>query len=166
MFHPTKLYNTKFLSYIVSTSNEGPAFLSALLKSTFLSLQMTKYIAFYLPDNYPLFAPLSLPKQTSHDAKRPVAAAEGGFQPESHEPPKPSHHRPLPKKGKFKKFSERKSQKDQDDFYFKLVPKVSEFKGYSMYLCSRKDVLPHFKVRKARVEDTDDLVPMLRKQKV
>jgi len=165
-----QLHNTKFLSYIVSTAAEGPEFLTALLKGAFFSLPMTTNISYYLPDTYPLFAPLSQPKYSPSSNKavdpvRPLAQAEGIQLPDAPEKIVASH-RPFSKKHcQAKLASDRPILKD--DVYFKLVPRInSTGKGYKMYLCTRKDVLPIFRVRKARVEDTDDLVPMLRKQKL
>ena len=50
--------------------------------------------------------------------------------------------------------------------YFVEVGTKSSNALFSLHVCSRKDVVPVVKVRKARVEDCDDLVPMFKKQNV
>jgi hypothetical protein len=37
---------------------------------------------------------------------------------------------------------------------------------YSLHVCTREEFMPIFKVREARMEDCDDLVPILRKNKI
>jgi hypothetical protein len=50
--------------------------------------------------------------------------------------------------------------------YFKEFTSSQPDNQFSLYLCQKKEVFPIFKVRRARVEDCDDLVPMFKKQNV
>jgi hypothetical protein len=158
-------HNSKFLTYFVSSNQDGPAYLDSILSSAFLAMQKTTSIAYFLPDAYPLYAPLSLSKfNGSVDAPKPaaLAVAEGKIPKEKQTSPESGDkRRPLQqRKPSFIK-------EHHDETYFSLLEKADTTSlGFNMYVCARAQVLPRFHVRKARVEDTDDLAPMLRKQRV
>jgi hypothetical protein len=145
----------KFMTYYVGGSAEH---LDAILSSAFLAMQKTTSIVYFLPDGYGLYAPLCVGK-TVGEAVPNVAAAEGK---EVHEKVRDEKdkRRPLEQKA-------RGGKDGGNELYFGKVEKaVGGTVGYNMYACKRSQVLPRFCVRKARVEDTDDLAPMLRKQKL
>nr|KAJ3400681.1 hypothetical protein HK105_004651 [Polyrhizophydium stewartii] len=48
--------------------------------------------------------------------------------------------------------------------YFVEMPLLNSGASFSLQVCHRKDTVPSFRVRKARVEDCDDLVPIFRRQ--
>jgi hypothetical protein len=123
-------------------------------------------MGYFHPEGVPLFAPFSSIKFSSSDSSdkhsisndTPIdsksatkkTGSEGG------------KHRSIPVRPQ----QGRHNKKDKNEPFFKPVNKSSKSAAYSMFICGRNEILPQFRVRKARVEDTDDLVPMLRKQHV
>ncbi|KAJ3221864.1 hypothetical protein HK099_003010 [Clydaea vesicula] len=175
------LYNTKFLRFFVSTFVEGPEFLETAIRNLLICLPAVKQIGFFLNENTHLFSPLSTPKHVhltslesaSLQQQNSLALAEGGTIQGTEEMKKKNNfnkrHRRINlglHNGKIR--SKIKKNKDgkiiKDERFFKLNLKIGEANGYNFYSCFRYDILPPFRVRKARVEDMDDLVPMLKKQ--
>lgn len=130
------------------------------LKTTFRLLPQLKRILFILKSETRLFEPLSSTKIYSNSTV-PVAvdatAVEQSDVPESN---------PLLSFNQFRaNMINKRSQKTQDPTYFKIVNTLDPI-AICLYECLRSNILPPFRVRTARVEDTDDLIPMLRRQRV
>ena len=48
--------------------------------------------------------------------------------------------------------------------FFTEVPLLNQNTTFSMQICKRKEFMPLFRIRKARVEDCDDLIPLFKKR--
>ncbi|KAI9105411.1 hypothetical protein DFS34DRAFT_574538 [Phlyctochytrium arcticum] len=137
------IHNSKFLSFFVADPEFSLPFLDEALSATFTILPNLRYISYLLPESVALFAPLSSARYqppASDDSK-------GGR--------KVPKRRPL--RGRGKKGPQR---------YFAESPSLSNSATFALWTCSRKDVMPVFKIRNAKVEDADDLVPMFKKQNI
>ncbi|KAJ3038149.1 hypothetical protein HDV00_000949 [Rhizophlyctis rosea] len=143
-FKEIQLHNTKFLSYFVADPDHSLAFLDLALTATYTLIPSLRYIAYLLPENTVLFPPLTSTK----------------YQPPAPEEPSTDNGTKKPKKAR--KLGGRGRKKNAK--YFNEVGTKSSNAMFAMHVCLRKDVVPSVKVRKARVEDCDDLVPMFKKQ--
>jgi hypothetical protein len=98
----------------------------------------------FLPSTMEVYSPLTKPVHNPNvdddDDKSEGESANGEGQVDKDE--KPEHH------------------------YFELAKPMNPNCLFQLYVCSRNQVLPHFLVRKARVEDCDDLAPMFRRSNV
>ncbi|KND05075.1 uncharacterized protein SPPG_00750 [Spizellomyces punctatus DAOM BR117] len=137
-----QVHNTKFLAFFVADPDHSLPFLDEALTTAFTLLPNLSYISYLLPEQLVLFPPLSSARylpSTSEEAKH-----------------KKSSRRRLVR-GRGKKGPAK---------YFVEAPSLTNSATFALWICARKDVLPILKVRNARVEDADDLVPMFRKQKI
>lgn len=144
-------------------------FLDAALKGIFLAIPTLKCIGYFHPEGVPLFAPFSSPKfsSSSSDSTDKHTITSDSTSASKSSPRKNGDdggkHRAIPVRPQQ---TGRHNKKDKNEPFFKLINKTSKGVAYSLFTCGRSEILPQFRVRKARVEDTDDLVPMLRKQHV
>ncbi|KAI9197169.1 uncharacterized protein BJ171DRAFT_585964 [Polychytrium aggregatum] len=146
------IHNTKFLSFFVAEPECALEFLDMALISAFAWLPELKNISYLLPDFLILFPPLSLPRYTA-----PVLASDD---------PRLSTANSLAKgKKPFKKRRPgRRNRRDQGKYFLEVPLKPNADSKYCLYNCLRRDIVPLLKVRKAMVEDCDDLAPMFKKQ--
>ncbi|KAJ3052486.1 hypothetical protein HK097_006189 [Rhizophlyctis rosea] len=155
-FYDTKelqIHNTKFLSYFVADPDHSLAFLDAALTTTFTLIPSVRNIAYLLPETNTLFPPLTStkyvpPPPVQESDPSPAAGGAKAKKPVAKAAPRKIGGRGRKKNAK----------------YFVEVGTKSSNALFALHVCSRKDVVPVVKVRKARVEDCDDLVPMFKKQ--
>ncbi|KAI8618569.1 hypothetical protein BC830DRAFT_1108114 [Chytriomyces sp. MP71] len=169
--------NAKFLSYFVSLQDNQVAFLDAALSTLFSILPSMKHVCYFLPDVLTLFQPLSSQKFVPQPPTPPL---EENDEPERMSP-ESSHNnlglRKLKKKVKsmsmlltlFRKPGGERAMAhlgDDRPVYFTEVQAKTgiAFAPFALQVCSKKDVFQTVKIRKGRVEDCDDLVPMFKKQ--
>jgi hypothetical protein len=172
-----QVHNTKFLSIFVCDPEHQIAFLDAALATLFSLLPSVKNICYLLPESIVLFPPLSSPKYVptgAAAASAPQKDGQEGAVPAADKPEQKKAHNTGHKRHpqKFNALRRRtRHSNDQKIRYFTEVPsKDNGFSNstlpYSLQICARRDVFPPLKVRRARVEDCDDLLPMFKKQNV
>ncbi|TPX52733.1 hypothetical protein SeMB42_g01210 [Synchytrium endobioticum] len=131
-----QVWNAKFLSVFTSTPTHSCEFLDMFLPAAFQHIPLLSYILFVIPENAQLYAPLFYP--ILKRGTENVLAAE--YTQLGHiNPETPNYFEPVPSK---------------------LA------KNYGCFVCSKASILPAFIVRKAMVEDWDDLLPILMNQHV
>jgi hypothetical protein len=110
--------------------------LEALFRAVFEMVPTIQNIAYFLPETLILFPPIS--------SARPIFRQEE------------------------KKLGQARLKKSKlSTHFFVECPSYSHCTmPYALHLCQRKDFYPEFEVRRARVEDCDDLIPILKKSKV
>ncbi|TPX75085.1 hypothetical protein CcCBS67573_g03643 [Chytriomyces confervae] len=172
------IQNAKFLSYFVALPDNQIAFLDASLSTLFGLLPTVKHVCYFLPDIITLFAPLSSQKFIPQPPTPPPEEEDPAEQSSPHSS---THHLGLKKlKRKVKSMAMlmtlfRKPHGsgpgmqhlgDDRPVYFSEVQAKTgiAFAPFALQVCSKKDVFPTVKIRKGRVEDCDDLVPMFKKQ--
>lgn len=131
------------MSFFVADPDYSLAFLDEALTTTFTLLPQLEYICYLLPEQLVLFPPLSSSRYQlpvggdGNDATRkPVARRRAG-------------------RGKKKAMR-----------YFSEASAVSSSAAFALHVCARRDLMPQLRIRNARVEDADDLVPMFKRQNV
>ncbi|KAI8922151.1 hypothetical protein DFJ77DRAFT_436494 [Powellomyces hirtus] len=129
-----KVYNTKFLRFLVVHPTHATGFLQEVLACALTQLPHIRNVAYFLPKSTILFAPLNTNR------------ADTGAAPASNTPQSASTTHSKVRR------------------YFADVPMVSPDQPFRLLVCRRKHVLPIMRVRPARVEDADDLAPMFREQ--
>ncbi|KAJ1565053.1 hypothetical protein HK096_004834 [Nowakowskiella sp. JEL0078] len=153
-----QIHNSKFVSFFVSTPENASQIIEIALSTSFNVLPQLKYICYLLPESLVLFPPFSSPKYIHpefHDK----------HEDESHK----KHHGHHKKKGsRGAKHNRRFKNKKLDEHgkYFSEAPSKSDSTPFCLYICPKKEVVSVMKIRKARVEDCDDLVPMLKRQNI
>ncbi|KAJ3394717.1 hypothetical protein HDU84_006860 [Entophlyctis sp. JEL0112] len=164
--------NAKFLSFFVSYPDHQSPFLDAALSAVFSLLPNVVHICYLLPDVLTLFPPLSSLKFVPHlpsdaqndDQNSPVRTIGTG----SLETPvkKPLVGSPAAKKPASGN-SNGTSGENRPVYFTEVAAKTGEaFAPFALQVCTKKDVFPVIKIRKGRIEDCDDLVPMLEKQSI
>ncbi|KAI8593915.1 hypothetical protein BDZ88DRAFT_390534, partial [Geranomyces variabilis] len=128
-----QVHNTKFLRFLITNPAHATAFIHEALACALDQLIYTRTIAYFLPRDTPLFAPLNA---TRVDTRAGTPSTQGGA-------------------------GTKKQHK-----LFTDVPLAVPDGNFRMLVCARKHVAPVLRVRRARVEDADDLEPMFREQKV
>jgi hypothetical protein len=127
-------------------------------------LPRLKYVGYLLPDTLVLYPPLSLAKLNgSEDAT--------GTSPESATAPSPLLL-PSPtvsaagqsSQDSYRKRGRRHLKRGLK--YFNEERVIRRGISFTLSVASRRDFAPSFKIRKSRVEDCDDLMPMLKRQNV
>ncbi|KAJ3287895.1 hypothetical protein HK104_008407, partial [Borealophlyctis nickersoniae] len=153
-FKDVQVTNTKFLSFFVADPDHSLAFLDLALTTTFTLLPNLKYIGYLLPESVILFPPLSSAKYVPPATPTDDTAATSPMAPGGKKTKPPAAARRAGGRGGRKRNTK----------YFAEVGVRNSNATFVLHVCSRKDVVPTVKVRRARVEDCDDLVPMFRKQ--
>ncbi|KAJ3140086.1 hypothetical protein HK100_010584 [Physocladia obscura] len=144
--------NTKFLAYFVAYPDHQIPFLDAALATVFDILSNICHICYMLPDILTLFVPLSsqkfVPLPTSHDSQ---SSKDNGF-----------------KKlglGASSNVGHIFGGQVRPVYFTEMQPKTGNaFAPFALQVCNKRTVFPVLKIRKARIEDCDDLVPMFKKQ--
>ena len=110
--------------------------LEALLRTVFEMDPSIQNIVYFLPDSLILFPPFS--------STRPIT------------------------KNDDKKLGHARLKKSKlSTYFFTACPSYSHCTlPYNLYVCQRKEFYPEFEVRRAKVEDCDDLIPILKRNKV
>ncbi|KAJ3181731.1 hypothetical protein HDU87_000749 [Geranomyces variabilis] len=128
-----QVHNTKFLRFLIANPAHATAFIHEALACALDQLIHTRTIAYFLPRDTPLFAPLNAHRLDKRAGTPSTQGGAGGKKPHK---------------------------------LFTDVPLAVPDGNFRMLVCARKHVAPVLKVRRARVEDADDLEPMFREQKL
>ncbi|KAK5670871.1 hypothetical protein QVD99_002641 [Batrachochytrium dendrobatidis] len=155
-FKDVKVHNTAFIAFLCTEPDHSVVFLETALTTAFQIMTNVKFICYFLPDSLILFPPLSSPRhQTFHHSNADNTIPDTVDTVSKHSANTKigdridrRRHRTMHKGAK----------------YFTEIPILSSNVAFSLHVCHRQELLPTFRVRKARVEDCDDLIPMLRKQ--
>ncbi|KAJ3073780.1 hypothetical protein HDU98_000700 [Podochytrium sp. JEL0797] len=167
------IHNAKFLAYFISFPDHQIPFLDAALSSVFNLLPSIRHICYLLPDVLTPFAPLNsqkfIPQPETPPPEDPTATA----------PPTADSTKDAENASKkLKKLASKKrgagaagtstTSNDANNlpvYFTELSSKTGQaFAPFALQVCTKKDVFPPTKIRKGRVEDCDDLVPLFRKQ--
>lgn len=154
--------NTKFVSYFLAESEFSQSFLESGLVTLFNWLPKLKYVGCLLPDTLVLYPPFSLTKLNGSEEST-------GTSPESVGAPSPLL---LPSPNTSSQAAEDSYRKRGKRHLRKGIKYFTEEKlvrrgvPFTLSIASRRDFVPSFKIRKSRVEDCDDLMPMLKRQNV
>ncbi|KAI8848056.1 hypothetical protein BC829DRAFT_444130 [Chytridium lagenaria] len=122
-------------------------FVESALTAAFNLIPTLRNICYFLPDTLTLFPPFSLPRH--HNINSPDNPDKKGYN-----PGKPHGYRRRMKH----------IGGDTRSKFFNEVPIKYVNAPFALYVCARRDMAPPVKVRRARVEDCDDLAPMFKKQ--
>ncbi|KAI8808893.1 hypothetical protein BJ742DRAFT_891455, partial [Cladochytrium replicatum] len=151
------LKNTKFIAAFVSDHENALHTLDLCLSTSFTLLPQMKYITYLLPDSMILFPPFSAHKYVPpEDAHEDKATHHG-----RHHKGKRAKDDKAAKKAP-RRFRSNKPQ-EQGKYFIEAPAKESDC-PFVLEVCPRKEIIPPLKIRKARVEDCDDLLPMLKRQ--
>ncbi|KAJ3008363.1 UNVERIFIED_CONTAM: hypothetical protein HDU68_003139, partial [Siphonaria sp. JEL0065] len=181
------IHNSKFLAYFVAYPDHQIPFLDAALSAVFSLLPSVKNICYLLPDILTPFTPLNSqkfvpqpptpPPEEHHDTLTIGGGAEHGAGGEH-----TGAFTKLKKKvksmtnifGLFKKPGGGAVRgngpggflgDDRPIYFSEMQAKTGQaFAPFALQVCCKKDVFPVVKIRKGRIEDCDDLVPMFKKQ--
>lgn len=110
------------------------------LTAMFLSIPRAASIAYLLHDAVLMFFPFSASRFATHEELSSGGHAHGSF--------------------------ESNSVKLEDSGLFEEVPLIDASVNFSLHLLHKNLIVPPFTIRKSRVEDCDDLVPMFKKYQV
>ncbi|KAJ3411300.1 hypothetical protein HDV05_002404 [Chytridiales sp. JEL 0842] len=159
------IHNTKFLSFFACDPAHQAAFLDASLSTLFSLIPSVKNICYMLPEYMALFAPLSSPKYVPNVEIQNEESQEAGKADTKKSSNQSRHNAKL----NVARRKQKKGVTNSNVKYFTEAP--SKDNGYAnagwpftLQVCSRKEVFSPLKVRRARVEDCDDLLPMFKKQ--
>ncbi|TPX30792.1 hypothetical protein SmJEL517_g05709 [Synchytrium microbalum] len=130
--------NTKFISYFVATSTHAHQFLHLFTSAAFKHIPALSYLALMVPESITLFAPLYYPVYKPDKLTQNMVICDPSMQGD----PDDSQH----------------------NYFVKITSKLAKNTG--LYMCTRENLLPKFVVRKALLEDWDDLLPILVNQHV
>ncbi|KAI8813635.1 hypothetical protein BJ742DRAFT_704764 [Cladochytrium replicatum] len=151
------LTNTKFIAAFVSDHENALHTLDLCLSTTFTLLPQLKYITYLLPDSMILFPPFSshkyVPPEDAHEDK----TRHHGRHHKGKRVKDDKAARKVP--GRFRS----KKPQEQGKYFIEAPAKGSDC-PFVLEVCPRKELIPPLKIRKARVEDCDDLLPMLKRQ--
>ncbi|KAH6563849.1 hypothetical protein BASA83_008099 [Batrachochytrium salamandrivorans] len=136
-FQDVKIYNTAFVSFLCVDPDYAVKFLDTTLTTSFKVMSDVKHICYFLPNSLILFPPFSSQWCESACSIKDDADADSQAA--------PRHPSNLKK----------------DTQYFTEVPVINSSTPFSLLISHRHDLVPAFHVRAARVEDCDDLVPIL-----
>ncbi|KAI8924099.1 hypothetical protein BC831DRAFT_498577 [Entophlyctis helioformis] len=151
-FKDATIHNTAFIAFFFADPDISLPFLDTSINTLYELLPLIKNICYFLPDSLILFPPFSspryIPPTPSADASASANAAAGGSGGNGDAQPSRRRFRNMKRGAK----------------YFTEAALLNPNATFSLQVCHRRDVLPTFRVRRARVEDCDDLVPMFRRQ--
>ncbi|KAI8823503.1 uncharacterized protein EV422DRAFT_493768 [Fimicolochytrium jonesii] len=133
-----QIHNTTFVNFFHAESSQSSSFLDSSLLSTVQHLPHIRYICYFLPEGNALFAPFSMPRIKSSDGLTSRGAQSA------------------------KDANGRKA----DAKYFAEVAATNSSSAFKLFVCAAADLLPKLRVRNAKVEDADDLLPMFKKQRL
>ncbi|KAJ3210795.1 hypothetical protein HDU67_005006 [Dinochytrium kinnereticum] len=145
------IYNTKFLSFFVAQREHQTSFVDAAMTAAFNLIPSLRNICYFLPENLNLFPPFSLPR---NHVSSPDGNQSEGEKKKGYNPGKPNGYR-----RRIKHIGG-----DTRSKFFNEVPIKYIGAPFTLHVCGRRDMAPPLKVRRARVEDCDDLAPMFKKQ--
>ncbi|KAL2917552.1 hypothetical protein HK105_202835 [Polyrhizophydium stewartii] len=160
-FKDAQIHNCVFIAFFCDAPDCAVPFLDAALTTLFETMPTAKFVCYFLPDSLILFPPFSSPRhqpgasalqagdtQAAQHGQAAAAgiAADAATAADGHAP-----------RRRFRNM--RRGAK-----YFVEMPLLNSGASFSLQVCHRKDTVPSFRVRKARVEDCDDLVPIFRRQ--
>ncbi|KAI8895920.1 hypothetical protein BC833DRAFT_599595 [Globomyces pollinis-pini] len=129
-----KINNMAFLNFFCSDQDSAISIFEKAFSIIFDMLPSLQMIAYFLPDSLILFPPLS--------SNRPIL--------------------PLDEKTKLSRCRLKKT-KISSNFFTECIASTQCTYPFSLHACHRKEFCPSFDVRLARVEDCDDLVPILKR---
>ncbi|KAJ3327302.1 hypothetical protein HDU76_012035 [Blyttiomyces sp. JEL0837] len=156
------IHNTKFLSFFVAMPDHQLAFLDAALTTVFSLIPTVRHVCYLLPDSISLFPPLSSPKFVlgagEQEQQRGTTPAPGNSQ--TTKGRLPNRPNVLRRRAKHHHLGGGST----GGYFTDVQVRNGMDAPFALQVCNRKDVYPPLKVRRARVEDCDDLVPMFKKQ--
>ncbi|KAI9341385.1 hypothetical protein BDR26DRAFT_969821 [Obelidium mucronatum] len=180
------IQNSKFLAYFIAYPDHQIPFLDAALSAVFSLLPSVRNICYLLPDILTPFAPLNsqkfIPQPPTPPPEEHSATAASTLGVEPHE--LGAGLKKLKTKvksmtnifGLFKKPNGGRGAggggggmgllgDDRPIYFSEMQAKTGQaFAPFALQVCCKKDVFPVVKIRKGRIEDCDDLVPMFKKQ--
>jgi len=145
-------YNTMFLSCCVYRPSYAVDFLFYSLKQVFLSLPNLKYIGYLIPKSQEIDQNLC-----SNVPPRSYNGSNYFYNPNSNKDENAEGNSAIQAMSATKqRFFFNKCRIGEGD--------ITHTIPYNLYVCFRKDLVYIMKIRKARVEDCDDLAPMFKKK--